>query len=467
MDDWQECLSPLCQTALQHARNNVLDRGGLAITVEDYLLALMDSVPSITAFLRRRGIDMDELTRTIQCEQPIVTAISGDGMLSSQLQYWLATAHEASETAWLDWPRLLSALVRQSERLSGKAYVAVLEQVEHWPSDETMGRDRGASRSVDTQPSIISDPAWLQLAEDVSVLVSAQPKAVVWLQGPSGSGKTTWLKALGASLNRRYLMLDLRRETEIMASVESVMPHAENGRCDPPLLVLDNVSPADLGVLLLDGASVAAHLVPGHEGPILMLSAAVEPEAVVNLECRLGRRLLPIGMPLVSSSQMLAIVTAHQPVIERQWGVEINGGVLGYVSSHACLRGMTPGVAIEWVSRAAARMALWAQQGPTELRRLTGEQQTLRRQLLVAIARHQPVAELERAIDALSAELDAQQDSWSKALQSKVARQVTLAQVKAELEHWPDGQGIPASEPAKPYRECALGDAGQDWPLGP
>ena len=69
MEDWQGCLSPLCQTALQRARDSVAQRGGYAITVEDFLLALLDGEPAICGFLRSRGVDLDELTRTIQCEQ--------------------------------------------------------------------------------------------------------------------------------------------------------------------------------------------------------------------------------------------------------------------------------------------------------------------------------------------------------------------------------------------------------------
>lgn len=87
---------PLCQTALQRARDSVAQRGGYAITVEDFLLALLDGEPAICGFLRSRGVDLDELTRTIQCEQPIVTEVGGEGQLSSQLMYWFSSARELS-----------------------------------------------------------------------------------------------------------------------------------------------------------------------------------------------------------------------------------------------------------------------------------------------------------------------------------------------------------------------------------
>src|SRR5699024_10573121 len=117
MEDWQGCLAPQCQTALLQARDDVYLRGGAAITVEDFLLALLDSSPSVSHFLRGSGVDMDELVRTIQCEQPIVTEVGGESLLSSQLVYWLATAREMSGTpAWLDWPQLLEVLAKHSER---------------------------------------------------------------------------------------------------------------------------------------------------------------------------------------------------------------------------------------------------------------------------------------------------------------------------------------------------------------
>ncbi|HSP00297.1 MAG TPA: hypothetical protein VLN90_02420, partial [Thioalkalivibrio sp.] len=161
MEDWQGCLSPLCQTALQRARDSVAQRGGYAITVEDFLLALLDGEPAICQVLRGRGVDLDELTRTIQCEQPIVTEVGGEGLLSSQLMYWFSSAREISDAPWLDWPLLLSVLTRNTERLQEKAYVAVLELVGSWPatdnSEQQVARTAGASEV----PVIISDLEWL------------------------------------------------------------------------------------------------------------------------------------------------------------------------------------------------------------------------------------------------------------------------------------------------------------------
>jgi len=128
MDDWQGCLAPQCQNALANARALVLQRGGAAITVEDFLLALLDSCHTLSHFLTTCSIDLDELTRTVQCEQPIVTGVSAEGLLSSQLVHWFARARELNDAPWLDWPVLLQTLTHKTERLQEKAYVAVLER---------------------------------------------------------------------------------------------------------------------------------------------------------------------------------------------------------------------------------------------------------------------------------------------------------------------------------------------------
>ena len=256
MEDWQGCLDPQCQTALMHARESVERRGGSVITVEDYLLALLDSDPGITRFLRGCGVDMDELTRTIQCEQPIVTEVGGEGPLSSQLMYWFAAAREATELPWLGWPQLLESLARYAERLQEKAYVAVLELVSHWP-DHTEERDLSPLDESQRAPVVVADAAWIELAEDVAVSLAASQTALIWVRGERGTGKTAWLQSLLSDIELDYVELDLRREAEVMASDLPVLPDRGVGCCSPdnrsrwPVLVLDNVSPANLVALSL------------------------------------------------------------------------------------------------------------------------------------------------------------------------------------------------------------------------
>ncbi len=190
MEDWQGCLSPECQTALLMARENVGRRGGgSVITAEDFLLALLDAIPPAIPppFLQRQSIDLDELVRTIQGEQPIVTEVVGDGDLSSQLIYWIASARESAEVPpWLDWPVLLKALTSQCERLQDKAYVAVLELVTCWPSAHDVPVPTSDARFV--APVSIAEPAWLALVEDVAVALAANPEALIWVRGGPRGG---------------------------------------------------------------------------------------------------------------------------------------------------------------------------------------------------------------------------------------------------------------------------------------
>src|SRR5690606_31014247 len=143
------------------------------ITVEDFLLALLDAEPAIAGFLRGRGVDLDELVRTVQCEQPIVTEVGGEGLLSAQLQYWFARARELSEAPWLDWPFLLRVLVAGAERFQGKAYVAVLEQVAQWPEIAESGGTAPDPDLPGESPIVITDSPWLGPAADVRVTLSA------------------------------------------------------------------------------------------------------------------------------------------------------------------------------------------------------------------------------------------------------------------------------------------------------
>lgn len=435
MEDWQGCLSPRCQTALQQARANVLERGGSAITVEDFLLALVEGEPSATGFLRRQGIDLDELVRTIQCEQPIVTQVNGDGLLAPQLQYWFALSRELCSEPWLDWPVLLQSLTCSADRLSGKAYVAVLEQISRWPQPTEAEDFPEPTADADFRPPVvITESEFLQLAEDVAVLVAARPRALVWLTGPRGSGKTAWLSALAPSLRQGLFCLDLRAEQETMASGVEAMPCESRDPVTAPLLILDNTSPADLLTLMADSQGIARHMLPGHTGPILLLSPDCNAESVTRLEQLLGRPLSRLHMPRAGASQLLAILTAHQPDIEKRWGVELTDAALRYAGSASALSGMTPGQALDWVSRAAARVALVAERGPLASSCLGGEADTLHRQLLVALARQRSVTALQAALEELAVERSALEVDWLERQAAGELRQVTVNDLKFEQE---------------------------------
>jgi hypothetical protein len=438
MEDWQGCLSPLCQTALQRARDSVAQRGGYAITVEDFLLALLDGEPAICGFLRGRGVDIDELTRTIQCEQPIVTEVGGEGQLSSQLMYWFSSARELSNVPWLDWPILLSVLTRNVERLQEKAYVAVLELVDRWPAaDEHEQQAAGTSGEGDV-PVVITDLEWLELAEDVSITLMSVPGALVWVKGERGSGKSSWLQALLPFLDCGYVRLDLRNETEVMASDSPVLPFSGVDRKDYPVLVLDNVSPADLTAMMMSEFSVARNLVTGYPGPVVMLGPD-SPEAgaaIEELERWLGRDFDIFGMPGASPGQKAAILTAHQSAIEKRWNVELSQTLIRYAASSRSRLVGSPGGMIQWVERAAARLNLFAERGPMEGMALAGSADTLRRQSLVAMARQQPTETLERSLENLTIERAAAEVAWYERKAEGTLRTLKVDDLRYELERW-------------------------------
>ncbi|MEH6561122.1 MAG: hypothetical protein V7713_06815, partial [Marinobacter sp.] len=397
MEDWQGCLAPQCQTALLNAREDVDHRGGTVITVEDFLLALLDSSPSANRFLRSSGVDMDELIRTVQCEQPIVTEVGGEGLLSSQLIYWLATARETFGTpAWLDWPQLLEVLARHAERLQEKAYVAVLELVSRWPKLKGLegGEERFEEPGIEeygAAPVVITDPEWIELAEDVAISLSATPGALVWVRGERGAGKSAWLRSLLSSLAQPYVEMDLRREAELMASELSVIPATAQKLW--PVLVLDNVTPADLLMLMERPSGLAAELVLRWQGPVLLLgpdSAGSENGQRV-LEQQLGRALEVCDIPRSSKMQRKAILVAHQAAIERRWNIHIPRCAIEFSASRLSRCVSTPGGMLQWIERAAARLELFARRGPASSVALTGQTDTLRRQSLVAMARQEPL----------------------------------------------------------------------------
>ena len=437
MEDWQGCLSPLCQTALQRARDSVAQRGGYAITVEDFLLALLDGEPAICGFLRSRSVDLDELTRTIQCEQPIVTEVGGEGQLSSQLIYWFSSARELSDAPWLDWPNLLSVLTRNAERLQEKAYVAVLELVDRWPAADDQQQVAETSDKVEA-PVVVTDLEWLELAEDVSITLVSVPKALVWVKGERGTGKTSWLQALLPFLYCGFIRLDLRNEAEIMASDNPAIPSKGIDRKDYPALVLDNVSPADLAAMMAPELSVARSLVTGYPGPVVMLGPdSPEAEAAVGqLERCLGRDFDIFDMPGTSTGQKVAILTAHQPAIEKRWNIELSQALIRYAASSRSRLVGSPGGMIQWVERAAARLNLFSERGSIEGMALAGRTDTLRRQSLVAIARQQPTEALERTLESLAIDRAAAEVAWHERKAEGTLRTLKTDDLRHELERW-------------------------------
>lgn len=443
MEDWQGCLAPQCQTALLNAREDVDRRGGAVITVEDFLLALLESSPSASYFLRGSGVDMDELIRTVQCEQPIVTEVGGEGLLSSQLIYWLATARESFGTpAWLDWPQLLEVLARHAERLQEKAYVAVLELVSQWPesSDEYSDGEGSARPGIEdeqTAPVVVTDANWIELAEDVAITLAATPGVVVWVRGERGAGKSVWLRSLLSSLAQPYVEMDLRSETEVMASELAVIP--ANAKKPWPVLVLDNVSPVDLLALMDRPSGLASELVQRWQGPLVLLgpdTSQGNEKPCRTLEQLLGRTLEICDMPLPSEMQRKAILVAHQANIERRWNILLSLSGIQFAASRHSRCVCTPGGMLQWVERAAARLELFARRGPVGSVALSGQADTLRRQSLVAMARQEPLDEIEQSLEELHLLRTAAEVAWHERKAAGTLRLLTAEDLRHELERW-------------------------------
>ncbi|RBW50091.1 hypothetical protein [Marinobacter sp. F3R11] len=442
MDDWQGCLTPQCQAALLNARDDVDRRGGNVITVEDFLLALLDSSPSASNFLRSSGVDMDELIRTIQGEQPMVTEVGGEGLLSSQLIYWLATAREAFGTpVWLDWPQLLEVLARHAERLQGKAYVAVLELVLHWPDPgssayTTEKMEPSGIEEHEAAPIVITDPEWVELAEDVAVTLAAMPGALVWVRGERGVGKSSWLSSMLESLAQPYVEMDLRREVELMASDLAVIPASTEKPW--PALVLDNVTPADLLMLIDQPSGFVSELVLHWEGPVMLLGpdSSGSEDACNILEQRLGRGLQAFDMCPSSTTQRKAILVAHQAAIERRWNIQLPESAVQFAASRRSRCVATPGGMLQWVERAAARLDLFARRGPARSVALSGQADTLRRQSLVAIARQEPLNEIEKSLEEVCLLRAAMEVAWHERKAAGALRRLLVEDLRQELERW-------------------------------
>lgn len=436
MEDWQGCLAPECQAALVNARDSVRQRGGAVITVEDFLLALLDESPRIIQFLRSNGVDIDELVRTIQCEQPIVTEVGGEGLLSSQLIDWFAQVREVCDAPWLDWSVLLQVLTSNVERLRDKAYVAVLEQVTRWPGATDDGLPPGIENHGDS-PLVITDSDWLALADEVAIHVATSSNALVWVKGERGTGKSCWLRIMLAALERDYLELDLRRERDVLANDLPVLPLVDQCASRTwPLLVLDNMPPVDLLHLMERPGSLASELVANWAGPILLVGSESSAVTQCDLASRLGRHLDTFDMPGTSEGQREAVLTAHQATIERHWNVEIPLAVIRFAATRQSQSVSTPGGMLQWVERAAARLNLLARRGPMESVAMAGQTDTLRRQSLVALARGQCHEEISASLRELQMHKATLEVFWHERRAAGTLRQLCVADLQRELECW-------------------------------
>jgi hypothetical protein len=437
MEDWQGCLAPQCQNALANARALVLKRGGAAITVEDFLLALLDSCHNLSHFLTTCSIDLDELTRTVQCEQPVVTGVSAEGLLSSQLVHWFARARELNDAPWLDWPVLLQTLAHKTERLQEKAYVSVLERVSAWPPSVDELTMKAASNSAGV-PMVVAQVDWIELAHTVAVEISTNPETLLWVKGPRGGGKTCWLESVLPLLGIDYKRLNLRCESDVLTLAEGARHRLRSlQHCGGwPLLVMDGLAPQDLLQLVGRPGSVVGDVLAAWGGPMLLLAderIKAKAQHIDQLQLCLGRSLTSMILPPSCAGQLYAIVVAHQPAIERQWNIELEPAAIDFAVAQRHRFECCPGKVLVWFKRAAASLNLFALRGSSESVALTAQIQTLERQRLVAHARQSSIGEPDLALEKLVWQQQVAAGDWHQRHARGSLRKLGVADLQAEL----------------------------------
>lgn len=260
MRQWQEILEPQVQRALQQADQAVRQRGGDAVSLEDFLLSVLE-LPPLPVFLRRQGVDLDELTRTIQCEQPLIALPAACDGLSAQLLRWLSQTREIHGDGWLTLWQLLDVLVHSCDSLTHKAYVAVLEQIppQHWqapelttqpPANPSSPAHHFISGPLPAAPlisetllncanrliaQVLSGQAlclWLQCDHrPLACSLLGQLQLALALQGGAGSGDCLW-----RCISRQQLTSDEFNPSRWLQALRNALPARR-------LLVLDGVTP--------------------------------------------------------------------------------------------------------------------------------------------------------------------------------------------------------------------------------
>ncbi|TVP54102.1 MAG: hypothetical protein EA349_12350 [Halomonadaceae bacterium] len=430
MRQWQEILEPQVQRALQQADQAVRSRGGDAVSLEDFLLSLLE-LPALPVFLRRHGIDLDELTRTIQCEQPLIALPAASEGLSAQLLRWLGQAREIHGDGWLTLWQLLGVLVHSCELLSEKAYVAVLEQIppQHWQAPQL-------TTEVPVTPSFLSahhfssgplpaapliSETLLSCANRLIAQVLSQQHVALWLQcdhgplarsllgqlqqalalqGVEGNRECRWccisreaLTGEGFSPSRWLRALGLEPPAHRLLVLDGVTPELWRTRIEKDGLWYWNrlLSRPGLTVILRSGFSGE-----GHERACHWLSS--------QFDGALAR--LSVPQPRVVDVQ--ARLHFHHARLEQELGVQVESAALD-VAAFATAQGSPEMPATERIGNgpeadavlAAAAAALrWQQQGgPVSLQSVENRCRSARQRQLISLARGETLPATEEPED--------------------------------------------------------------------
>lgn len=449
MDDWQGCLAPQGQRALESAHRDVVERGGVAVTVEDFLLALLQVDESLRHFLLRHGIDLDELTRTIQSEQSAVPPVAETGGLSSQMVYWLSLTRDVSPSPWLTVADLMATLCLDADRLAGKAYVAILETIagEGWRAF----RRSTVEDEADVVPRlelpdwlrpyrfrdaflVAVQAEWVEAAQDLLVEIAASGRAVHVLSGPPGSGRRALLRYAvrtagranaGALAGVRFWELDvlaLWRQGPVQAALRQgleIIDKVGSAVC----LVVKGCDVAGLETLLdVETRALWRQLVAGARQGVVMVCDQEPYE-----ESLWGLPLIPHPVEYPSVSQVMAVVQLHQSTLEREHQVVFAPKALeaaawlslprearDYEGEHSPKSvKASPGEAIRLLKRAAARRQLLREAGPSEVLAARDRLQHLDRRFIVQGARGaEPVGDETRQREEATLVLAAEEVDW-------------------------------------------------------
>lgn len=444
MDDWLQELEPLAQQALQKARDAVRRRRGETVSVEDFLLALLEYHPSLTAFLSGQGVALDELIRTIQCEQPVVAPSSETAGLSVQLIDWLATAREIVGQGPLRVSQLLRVLSHRCERLSQRAYVAVLEQVSEqaWPGLERTRRPRPEETSDYILPLGGAGDDLLPASENLlfsarrlTAQLLTEPSPIVHIQTHSSIIARSMVARMreelwrlsGASVEGcRVRVGDFCRDRNgcLGNLLQRDLPLA-NG-CQ--LVVLEGTTPELLEAFLRkEGVMVWQALIGQRQVvPVLVSRPATSSRQILRwLEAQFDRPVVTTRVPPLNSDDVLAYLRGRQPLLEGRVNMSITADALFIAAAHSTVHegcpqakagsdsaiGAEPERA-ESILRASAAM-LQAERvcGNTRLSALQASWQRRRREELVALARPDEAAATSEDEDFLL-ELAAEEVDW-------------------------------------------------------
>lgn len=463
MCQWQSQFEPQVQKALLQARQAVGQRGGESLSVEDFLLSLLD-LPELPAFLYRQGVDLDELTRTIQCEQPLVAVPAAEEGLSAQLMQWFSLAREIHGSGCLSlWP-LLEVLVHGCESLSEKAYVAVLEQIprHRWHSFRVTPPDR--SRLPEASDALFipgPGPAapliserLLRCANRLIALVLGGQCTAVWLQCDHGGLARSILAQLQEALSLQAMAGSVEccscsvSHWQLAGHCGDFSPRAALEQLQrlppaPRLLVLDGVTPELWRARIEKDGLWHWHRLLAAPGLTLVLRSASAGEgherACHWLASQFDRPVSRLAVPDATVADLRARLHFEHAALESQLGLEIESAALDAVAEAVIRPGgaeedrtekAVDAAAAERLLAGAAAALGWEQRcGTVAMQSLRNRCRSARQRELVSLARDEPLPEGEEP-GMLALWRTAEEVSWRESVPATETLRLTARQLR-------------------------------------